>query len=154
MGGYTEKLQAKAGDVMAPDERVLAAIRTMPRGTTVGMGIGGVLGAAVAQRQAKKGAAEQAEGSVAATWPTVRSAVGLTNRRLLIYDYTMMGKPKDLIGEFPVDTIASVDVDKGITNKVRFGFNDGSAAQVECAKLDKVDDFVSAFQNVKSGTSG
>lgn len=154
MGGYADKLQAKAGDVMQPGERVLAAIRTMPRGTTMGMGIGGLVGAAVAGHQAKKGAAEQSEGSAAAAWPAVRSAVGLTDRRLLIYNFTAMGKPKDLIGEFPLDQLASLDVDKGMTNKVRFAFNDGSAAQVECAKLEKVGDFVSVFEDLKSGTTG
>lgn len=153
MGGYANKLQARAGDVLEGGEQVLAAIRTMPRGTTMGMGIGGAVGAVVAQRQAKKGQAEQAEGSNAAEWPPVRCAVGVTDKRLLIYDYTMMGKPKDLIGQFSLDQIASVDVDKGVTNKVRFAFADGSAAQVECAKLEKVGDFVSSFQKVKAGTA-
>ena len=151
MGGYAEKVQATAGEILEPGEKVLAAIRTMPRGTTLGMGIGGLVGAAVAGHQAKKGAAEQAEGSAAANWPAVRSAVGLTDRRLLIYDYTLMGKPKDLVGQFPLDQIATVDVDKGVTNKVRFGFVDGSASNVECAKLEKVGDFVSAFESAKAG---
>jgi hypothetical protein len=151
MGGYADKVQAKAGEILEPGERVVAAIRTMPRGTTLGMGIGGAVGAVVAERQAKKGRAEQTEGSAAAGWPSVRSAVGLTDRRLLIYDYTLMGKPKNLVGQFPLDQIASVEVDKGVTNKVRFAFNDGSASQVECAKLEKVGDFVSAFEGVKAG---
>ena len=151
MGGYADKIQAKAGEVLEPGEQVLAAIRTMPRGTTLGMGIGGVVGAAVAGRQAKKGAAEQTEGSAAASWPPVRSAVGLTDRRLLIYDYTVMGKPKDLVGQFPLDQLASLEIDRGVTNKVRFAFNDGSAAQVECAKLEKVGDFASAFESAKAG---
>jgi hypothetical protein len=150
MGGYADKIQAKAGETLQPGERVLAAIRTMPRGTTMGMGIGGAVGAVVADRQAKKGQAEQTEGSTAAGWPAVRSAVGLTDRRLLIYDYTLMGKPKDLVGEFQLDQVASVEVDKGVTNKVRFAFTDGSASQVECAKLEKVGDFVTAFEGAKT----
>lgn len=154
MGGYADKLQARAVEVMEPGEQVLAAIRTMPRGTTVGMGIGGLVGAAVAERQAKKSQSGQTEGSTAAGWPSTKSAVGLTDRRLLIFNYTAMGKPKELIGEFPLDQLASVDVDKGMTNKVRFAFTDGSAAQVECAKMEKVGDFVSAFQNTRSGSVG
>ena len=153
MGGYADKLQGKAGEVMEPGERLVAAIRTMPRGTTMGMGIGGALGAVVADRQAKKAHATQNEGSAAAAWPTERSAVGLTDRRLLIYDYTFMGKPNNLIGQFPLDQIASLAVDIGVTNKVSFTFNDGSAAQLECAKLEKVGDFQSAFEKVKSGTA-
>ena len=153
MGGYADKLQPKAGEVMEPGERLVAAIRTMPRGSVVGMGVGGAVGAVMADRQAKKADSTKSEGSAAADWPSVRSAVGLTDRRLLIFDYTLMGKPKDLIGQFSLDQVASLDLDRGVTNKVRFNFNDGSAAQVECAKLEKVGDFVSAFENVKTGQS-
>jgi hypothetical protein len=91
------------------------------------MGIGGAVGAVVGDHQAKKGSAKQTEGSIAASWPIVRSAVGLTDRRLLIYDFTFVGKPKDLVGEFSLDQVASLDVDKGVVNKVSIGFNDGSS---------------------------
>ena len=148
---YTDKVRDKAGEVMAPGEQLLAAIRTMPRGTTLGLGIGGAVGAVVADRQAKKAAEGQGEGSTAAAWPTVRSAVGLTDKRLLVFDYTFTGKPKDLIGEVGLDQVAGLGVDKGLTNKVTFSFNDGSTVAMECAKLEKIDDFVSAFATVKPG---
>lgn len=151
MAGYADKLRSKAGEVMEPSEQLLAAIRTMPRGTTMGTALGGIVGAAVAGRQAKKASAGQTEGSIAGSWPMVKSAVGLTDRRLLMYDYTFMGKPKDLVGQVPLDQVASVSVDKGVTNKVRFTFTDGSAVDVECAKLEKVGDFTSAFERVKGG---
>ncbi|MQA99299.1 MAG: hypothetical protein GEU78_03255 [Actinobacteria bacterium] len=151
--GYADKLQPKAGEVLEPGERLLGAIRTMPRGSTMSMGIGGAVGAVVGDRQAKKGSAQQTEGSIAASWPMVRSAVGLTDRRLLIYDFTFMGKPKDLVGEFSLDQVASLDVDKGVVNKVSFGFNDGSVVQAECAKLEKVGDFTAAFESAKAGQS-
>jgi Bacterial PH domain len=154
MGGYTDKLQPKAAEVMQPGERLLGAIRTMPRGTTMGIGIGGAIGAVVADRQAKKANARQEEGSNAAAWPPKRSAVGLTDKRLLIFDYTAMGKPKSLIGEFPLDDVASLTVDKGLTNKVSLAFTDGSAVQLECAKLEKIDDFVTAFEGAKPGSTG
>lgn len=153
MGGYADKMQGKAAEVMEPGERLLAAVRTMPRGTTMGIGIGGAVGAVVADRQAKKAQAGQSEGSAAKDWPPVRAAVGLTDRRLLIFNYTFMGKPNELVGQFPLDQIASLDVDKGLTNKLSFNFTDGSAAQVECAKLEKVGDFESAFASAKSGSS-
>jgi hypothetical protein len=78
----------------------------------------------------------------------VRSAVGLTDRRLLIFDYTLTGKPKDLVAQFPLDQVAPVSVRKGLTNQVSFGFNDGSAVEVECAKLERVGDFEVAFQGI------
>lgn len=152
MGGYVDKLQGKAAETLESGERLIAAIRTMPRGTTMGIGIGGAVGAVVADRQAKKGQAQQTEGSAAKEWPAVRSAVGLTDRRLLIYDYTMMGKPKDLVGQFSLSQITSIDLDKGVTNKLRFNFTDGSAAQVECAKLEKVGDFKTAFESAKTSS--
>jgi len=34
---------------------------------------------------------------------------------------------------------------------VRHRFTDGSAAEVECAKIEKTGDFVEAFQRVKAG---
>lgn len=153
MGGYADKLQGKASEVMEPGERLVSAIRTMPSGTTMSIGIGGAVGAAVSDRQAKKAQANQTEGSISANWPAARCAIGLTDRRLLMFDYTMMGKPKDLIAQFPLDSVASLDLAKGVTNKINFNFNDGSAAQIECAKLEKVGDFVSAFEKVKSGTT-
>jgi hypothetical protein len=152
MGGYVDKLRGRAGQLMGPGEEVRAALRTMPRGTVMGMGVGGVVGAAVAGSQAAKAHARQSEGTIAARWPMVRSAVGLTERRLLIFDYTLTGKPKDLVAEFPLDRVASLSVNRGVTNQVSFGFSDGSAVQVECAKLEKVGNFEKAFQEVK-GTS-
>jgi hypothetical protein len=151
VGDYAEKIQAKAQGVLEGDERVLAAIRTSPRGATVAAGVGGLVGGLVAARQAKKGAAEQAEGSAAGMWPPVRCAVALTDRRLLIYGFTALGQPKDVIAEFSLDQLASVEIDKGFMNKVRFAFTDGSAAKVECGKVEKVDNFATAFQEVKMG---
>jgi hypothetical protein len=149
VGGYVDKIRPKVGEVMGDSEQLLGAIRTMPRGSTMGIAVGGAVGAVVANRQAKKAQAAHPEESVAARWPQVRSAVALTNQRLLIFDYTFMGKPKDLVGEVPLDQVASLSVDKGVLNKVTFGFTDGSGTQVECAKLEKVGDFVSAFEGTK-----
>ena len=151
MGGYVDKLQGKAAEVMGSGESLLAAIRTVPRGTTMGMALGGAVGAVVADRQAKKGKGQELEGSIAAGWPAERSAVGLTDQRLLIFNYTFMGKPKDLIGQVRLDQVSSLEVDKGVVNKVRFSFNDGSSTQLEVAKLDKLGDFVSAFEKIRSG---
>lgn len=153
MGGYADKMQGKVREVMEPGEELLAAVRTMPRGTTMGIGIGGAVGVAVADRQAKKSQGQQAEGSAAKEWPAVRCAVGLTDRRLLMYDFTFIGKPNNLVGQFSLDQIASLDVEKGVTNRLRFTFTDGSSAQVECAKLEKVGDFFSAFEGAKARVS-
>ena len=153
MGSYADKLRPKASEAMDSSEQLLGAIRVMPRGATMSAGIGGAVGAVVADRQAKKGSADQTDGALASSWPKGRSAVGLTSQRLLIYDYTFAGKPKDLVAQFGLDQVSSLEVNKGLVNKVRFGFTDGSAVEVECAKLEKVGDFASAFENVKGPSS-
>jgi hypothetical protein len=153
LGGYADKLQKRAGGVLRPGERLISAVRTMPRGATMGTAVGGVIGTAVAHRQASKAQMEAATGSLATGWPKGNSAVGLTDQRLLLFNYTAMGKPKDLVAEFPIDQLASVELEKKkvTANALRFGFADGSSIEVECAKLEKTGDFVEAFQRVKGG---
>lgn len=153
MGGYADKIQKAAGGALRPGETILSAIRTQPSGSTVAMGVGGLVGQAIASKQASKAQAASGEGSMAANWATGRFAVALTDQRLLTFNYTAMGKPKDLTSEHPLADISSVEkTPKKLSHGVRFGFADGSAAEVECAKLEKVDDFVGAFQSVKAGT--
>jgi hypothetical protein len=94
MAGYADKLQKKASEVLRSGERLIAAVRTMPRGTTIGTGVGGLIGATIAQRQAAK--SQATSGPLATAWPKGNSAVGLTDQRLLIFNHTAMGKPKDL----------------------------------------------------------
>jgi hypothetical protein len=153
MAGYAEKLQKRAEAVLESGERILAAVRTMPRGTTMGTAIGGLVGDAVARRQAGKARAAAGEGAVAQSWPAVNAAVGLTPQRLVLFNYTAMGKPKDLIGEVALDQVASVELEKKkvTANALRFVFTDGSAIEVECAKMEKTADFVEAFQRTTSG---
>ena len=152
MGGYADKLQKAAADTLRPGETVLGAIRTQPRGTVTGMAVGGLIGSAVAGRQAAKARAQSGEGSKAASWPSGRLAVGVTGQRLVAFNYTAMGKPKDLQMEVPLDEITGVELGKAkITKAVVISFTDGSAVDLECSKLEKVDDFVSAFKTAKGG---
>jgi hypothetical protein len=154
MGGYADKLQTRAGDILRSDERLLSAVRTQPRGTNLGTGIGGAIGAAVAHRQASKATAEAGEGSAAGNWPSGNTAVGLTNQRLVLFNYTALGKPKDLVAEFPLDQVAAVELEKKkiTANALRFSFQDGSSVEVECAKLEKTADFVEAFGSAKAAS--
>ncbi len=146
MGGYADKLQKSVGGVLNTGEQFLAGVRTQPRGTNIGA-VGGVIGTVASDRQAKKALANAEAGSSASSWPTSNAAVGLTNQRLLIFNYTAFGKPKDLVAEFPLEQVASVDLEKKkiTANALRFAFTDGSSVEVECAKLEKTQDFVDAF---------
>ena len=154
MGGYADKLEKAAGGVLRPGERVLGAIRTQPRGTVTGMAVGGLIGAAVAERQSKKAKAGAGEGSTAASWPSGKFALGLTDQRLLAFNFTAMGKPKDLQAEIPLGEVAGIEQGKAkITKSVQVAFADGSGIELECGKLEKVDDFISAFKAAKAGTA-
>lgn len=152
MAGYGDKLQQKVGGVLRPGESFVAGVRTMPRGTTMGS-VGGLIGVALSGRQASKAEAAAGEGSLAATWPSGNAAVGLTEQRLLLFSYSAMGKPKDLVAEFPLDQVQAVELEKKkvTANNMHFRFVDGSAAQVECAKLEKTGDFVEAFDRLRAG---
>ena len=150
MAGYADKLESAASGVLRPGEKVLGAIRTQPRGTVTGLAVGGLIGAAVADRQAKKAKAGMGEGSIAASWPSGKHAFGLTDQRVLAFNFTAMGKPKDLQTEIPLDQVADVKLGKAkITKAVQVEFTDGSAIELECGKLEKVDDFIAAFKQAK-----
>jgi hypothetical protein len=152
--GYVDKLAKKAAEILRPGEQLVGAIRTQPSGATVGTAVGGVIGAGIANRQANKSRSEAGEGSTAANWATGRFAVGLTDQRLLTYNYTTLGKPKDLTSELPLDQVTSIELEKKkIMKGVRFGFSDGSSVELECARLENVEDFVSAFQKVKGASA-
>ena len=152
MGGYADKVQKSAADKLRPGEQVLSAIRTQPSGSAVATGVGGLVGQAIASKKGSNAQAKAGEGTIAKNWASGRFAVALTDQRLLTFNYTAMGKPKDLTTELSLDRVASVEkTQKKITHGVLFSFVDGSAIEVECAKLEKVGDFVDAFQKVKAG---
>lgn len=155
MGDYADKLQEKAGEVLQPGERVLSAIRVQPRGTNTGLAVGGLIGGAVAGSQAKKAQANMATGSLATKWPAGRFAVGLTEQRLLAFNYTAMGKPKEMTAEFPLQDVAQVALEsKKLTQAVKFEFSDTSSIVVECGAREKVGDFISAFEKAKANREG
>lgn len=152
MGGYGDKVQKAVGDVLGADEAVLAAIRTQPRGTVTGTAVGGLIGAAVASKQASKARAAVGEGTDASAWPVTKLAVAVTRRRLLGFNFSAMGKPKELQAEIPLERVADVTLTgQKLTKNVQVAFADGSAIELECGKLEKVDDFISAFRGAKAG---
>jgi hypothetical protein len=154
MAGYADKLEKAASGVLRPGEKVLGAIRTQPRGSVTGAAVGGLIGTAVADRQAKKAREGMGEGTVAASWPSGKLAFGLTDQRVLAFNFTAMGKPKDLQTEIPLDQVADIRLGKAkITKAVQVEFTDGSAIELECGKLEKVDDFISAFKGAKGSAS-
>ncbi len=150
--GYTEKFADQVKGSLRPGERVLAALRAQPPGSTLAMGIGGLAGAAVASKMAKNAKEAGAAGAMASAWPNGQCGVGLTDQRLILFNFSMMGKAKDLVAEYPIEQVTSIEQEKKkITDAVRFSFADGSAIQVEVKKLEKTEEFTGAFGTTKRG---
>ena len=106
------KLLGKAGDgVLVAGETPLAVVRAMKPGnikkTAVAGGIGGLLGAAVANRM-DKGSPEAGFVELA------RMVLALTDQRLLVFTQSQMtGKAKALHAELPLASVTDVEVGEG-----------------------------------------
>lgn len=152
MAGYVDKLQKAASDELRPGDIMLAGIRAQPRGTAAASGVGGLLGAGIAHLQTKKARAGTGEGSMASNWPAAAFALGFTDQRLLAFKRSaLLGRPKDLQAEVPLDQVADVRTEKGaLMRKVHVAFVDGSSIALECGKIEKVEDFISAFTTAKA----
>jgi hypothetical protein len=91
----------------------VATVRIPASRVDDGDGVGGIVGRAMACRQAAKAQVRAGEGSMARSWLTVNAAVGLTAQRTVLFNDTALGgKPKDLIAELPLDQVASVELEK------------------------------------------
>lgn len=105
MAAFTDKLAKAAGGSLR-GEPVLAGCRVTPKGgirrTALSMGIGGLVGAAIAN----SGRTEAVDG-----FPNLRNmSIGLTPTRLMVFSNgAMTGSPKRVVGEVPVASIAAVD---------------------------------------------
>jgi hypothetical protein len=164
MGDYTGKLAKEASGVLADGETLLAGARAMAKGFTkgslyggIGGAVGGAIGAMVGARGAK-GAAGSADATAAAFPKDAMIAIGLTDRRLLVWRRSKMtGGVKDLAAEYPIERVASVapDSTRAIVKvpTLVIGFDDGSTVTVEVVRFDGTDGLVSAFERVKSARS-
>ncbi len=59
----------------------------------------------------------------------------------------MMGRPKNLIADYPLEDIAAMDIHaaKALHKKVRLFFTDESAVDFDAPKASQVDDFCLAL---------
>jgi hypothetical protein len=149
MAAFTDKLTKAAGDALR-GEPMLAGCRATPKGglrkAAVTIGIGGMVGAAIANR-----GVDNPDG-----FPTASNmSLGLTPTRLIAFSNgAMTGGPKAVIGEVPLASIAAVDGGSsravGLkTGRISITLNDGSSAEFDVPKISMrdADQFVTLLQH-------
>lgn len=121
----------------SPDERVVAACSTNPKGTVsrmTAMQLGGVLGAVAADKLTDKG---RTDGSgFAERFVPGQNFLVLTSRRMLLVKMSALtGKPKELLAQWGRNEVADIVVEEGrLAYPMTIVFVDGTAVQVEGAK--------------------
>jgi hypothetical protein len=163
MGDYTPKLAKVAADVVGPGEALLAGSRAMSKGSTKGIiagatgaVAGGAVGMAIGASIAKEGVEEgRAQAGAAGIDHAPQIAIGLTDRRLLIWKRGgLSGKPKDLIGEIPLDLVGSIDgEDSGSKlkpDRLTVHLTDGAEVEFEIVKADGYEKILTEFQRLRS----
>ena len=157
MADWTKKIMKTVGSDLAADEQLEDGMFLNPAGTTSGMvgrQAGGLIGAAVAGKMQKNKAAAStlvSDTGIAETWPKHPVVVGLTGRRMLMWSHSQMrGKPKELIGEIPLEQIAGIDIEKKkATFDATLRFTDGSGILLEAPKIaNKPERFAETFSRL------
>ncbi len=159
MGDYTPKLSKAATDALEPGETLLAGVRGMSAGSTArivggaaGAVGGGAVGLVIADRLtgAKREAGEEAEAEAGLSELPSQLALGLTDRRLLVFGRGgLTGKPKDLVAFIPRDAVASITgEDSGSKlkpDRLTVQLTDGKTVDFEVVKNDDYRRVVEAF---------
>ncbi|MEM7324004.1 MAG: hypothetical protein AAF531_13025 [Actinomycetota bacterium] len=143
LGGET----TTAGAFLHPAGTVAKTVGYSALGGLVGAGLGVSVGEQLAKRRRAENQ-EAGDAGIAADFPGENVVLGLTETRLVVFSHsTMMGKPKNLIADYPLDDIAAMDIHaaKALHKKVRLFFTDESAVDFDAPKASQVDDFCVAL---------
>ena len=157
MADWTKKIMKAVGSDLAADEQLEDGMFVNPGGTTgrmMGRELGGLAGAVIANKmQAKREetAEHPSDTGTAASWPRQALVLGLTGKRMIMWSHSQMsGKPKEFVGEVPLEQIAGIDVEKNkATFAVSFLFTDGSGIVAEAPKVaNKPERFAETFHRI------
>lgn len=160
MVDFVKKVQKEKGGSLHPGEEVVGAAFVLPIGSvgrSVGFGVGGLVGSAIAGAAQKKKAdgsdGEPVTGGVAESIPQGKNLVlAVTPMRFLVFEHKVVsGKPGDLLLELPLGQVAAVETEKQkLTYRLRVAFSDGSMIEMESGKLAKPQKFAEAFDSLRS----
>jgi hypothetical protein len=151
MASWTNKISKVAQGELRPGESFVTAAFLQPAGSAgamVSRSVGGIVGAAVVSKlRTKDDGSLVSDSGSAAMLPNTKLLVGLTDQRLLVYNFGgLMGKPKDLVAALDRSALAGVDVQDGkLTKRVTLVFTDGTGRVYEAPRLNSgIDEFVAA----------
>ncbi len=154
MADWTKKITKAVGGDIAADEQLEDGLFLNPSGTTTGLmarQMGGLVGAAIAgkvQKNRSEASELVTDSGLAAEWPEHPVVVGLTGRRMILWSHSQMsGKPKEKVGEIPLEQVARFDVEKNkATYAATIHFSDGTAKVLEAPKIqNKPERFAASF---------
>jgi hypothetical protein len=131
MGEYTERVAAQVVGLLEPGEPVLAATSCAPRGAMRGIARGD------GRRQTARGRAEAAAFGVE---PAPQYVLALTDRRLVWFGTSLLGRPKAVAGAVPRGEVTSVELGTGRAlgqhyTEVRLVARNGRRCTFEVARL-------------------
>jgi len=145
---YRLELGRHAASVLAPGERLLAAVRAMPVGPyggSLGIFSGAVVGAIVQSvaisRSVKK--------ALLSHFPmSGRMVIGITERRILVWNRGgFTGRTAtNLVGQIPLTRLSGVTIDRVPgRSKMTFRFRDARSVTVEADRRDEPEHFAEAL---------
>lgn len=154
MPDFTKKVIKQRSEVLAPGETCLGATYAMPGGRfgrMLGFGVAGAVGTIVADQASRRRAEEHGEalgaGLAGRLTEGSDAVIAVTDRRLLFFAFKKMkGDPGDLVAEYTLDEVASIETErKKLSVALLITFADGSVADFDAQKMAKPDALVSGF---------
>lgn len=166
-------LKKKVGDAFEPGEEILGAFNANPAkslgkislsgGIGSEVGVPGVVASEMTERQLgtqaginvgmrsankKQQKAQDAEGGLAATFPTGALTLAVTDRRIAVLGRANPAArlPKSVVKSYERGQITGIEISKKkMMNDVTVSFSDGTVVQLEAAKAQEFDRFNSAL---------
>ena len=150
---WVKKMNKHGMHLLHAGESVETAVPSQSTGSmngNVARQVGGLVGAAVHAAMSKKqdGGAAPA-GGMADTMPRGDAVYVVTDQRLAVITYTVLGgKPDELVGSYRYDEIAGVEAAKGrLASTVTVRFSDGSVGAFEVPRMAKPEKFVEVLES-------
>lgn len=133
-------------------EQLLGALFTQPAGalaSSIGMGVGGVIGSMVGRSMSKDGSSTE---GTAAEIPGKNAVLALTADRFIVFGHSALsGKPKGVVLEIPVGDVVDMALEDGKVNaKLAVAFADETVKVFDAPKLGKPGEFLAAYEQLKS----
>lgn len=157
MASITKKVIKNCSQYLHPGETFEGAVFGRPAGSfgrSVAFGVGGLAGAVISDKVAKKRESEHegaTEAGMAGDFPSGDVVLAVTPMRFLVFKFAQMsGKPKELLVEYPLEQVTGITQEaRKMHRSLQIRFADDSLVDLDVVKLAKPDEFEAAFNKVK-----